>query len=171
MKNIILIIFFVFVSNLFAQSDLHVKDGNYKFEITFPSGWKNIRTEETDKKDVINYSFNSKDNKMAVSIIAFKIDVQKSIDDIIYTLEKDFSLSIPEKISGYTDISGEKFAGKSAEYKDNENHEIIYYITTKSESGGTYYSYMVRFICDSKLNFDAMKYDINKIYETFKINI
>jgi hypothetical protein len=171
MKNLIIIIFLVFTSGLFAQSDLHVKDDSYKFEITFPSGWKNRRTEETDKKDVINYSFDRKDNKIAVSIIAFKIEMPKSIDDIIYTLEKDFSLSIPEKIGGYSDVSGEKFTGKSAEYRDSESNEQIYYFTTKSSSDGMYFSYMVRFICDAKFKYEDLKYDINKIYETFKINI
>jgi|WetSurSiteA1Bulk_404760.scaffolds.fasta_scaffold74959_2 hypothetical protein len=171
MKKLIISIFFVFTSGLFAQSDLTVKDENYKFEITFPSGWKNSRTEETDKKDVINYSFQRKDNKIAVSIIAFKIEKPKSIDDIIYTLEKDFSLSIPEKTGGYTDISGDKYTGKYAEYKDNDNNEQIYYLTTTVDSGGLYYSYMVRFICDAKQNFSDLKSEINKIYTTFKINI
>jgi len=171
MKNLILIILLIFTSELSAQSDLYVKDDSYKFEIKFPSGWKNRRTEETDKKDVINYSFDRKDNKIAVSIIAFKIEKSKSIDDIIYTLEKDFSLSIPEKIGGYSEISGEKFTGKSAEYKDNASNEQIYYFTTKTDSGGMYFSYMIRFICDSKYKYEDLKYDINSIYETFKINI
>jgi hypothetical protein len=171
MKTILILILFIFTTGLFAQSDLPVKDENYKFEITFPSGWKNRRMEETDKKDVINYSFERKDGKMAVSIIAFKIEKQKSLDDIIYTLEKDFSLSIPEKTSGYTDISGDNYTGKFAEYRDNDNYEQIYYLTTTINSGGMFYSYMVRFICDSKQNITDFKNELDRIYRTYKINI
>lgn len=167
MKKIILFIFALFLtSTLSAQ--VKIDNDSYKFRIEFAKGWKSISKIETDKKDVINYSF-SNNEKFTSSLIAFRFPAQRNLDDFAYTLEKDFNLNIPENINGFTAISGEIYEGKSAEYKDSDNIEKIFYYTTTKDSSGEYFCYMVRFIADinyNKTNFDT---EVTNIVNTFKV--
>lgn len=169
MKNIVFLIIVLLMSSaLFSQ--IKVENTTYKFQIDYSKGWKAGNKVETDKKDVINYSF-TKSDKMTSSIIAFRFTVQTNIDDLIYKLEKDFSLNIPEKTNGYKNLSGEVYEGKSAEYKDNETIEKIYFYTTTKDSAGEYYCYMIRFIADSKYNKTNFDTEVTNIAGTFKINL
>lgn len=156
-------------STLFAQ--VKIDNDNYKFRIEYSKGWKAGNKIETDKKDVINYSFSKNDNKMTSSIIAFKFSVTTNLDDFIYKLEKDFNLNIPERIGGYTSINNDLYGGKSADYKDKDSYEKIFYYTTTKDSYGDYFCYMIRFIGDSKLKPDDFNYEVTSIANTFKINI
>jgi hypothetical protein len=170
MKNIILIIFALFLtSSLSAQ--VKIDNDNYKFRIEFTKGWKSVSKVETDKKDVINYSFSkvSKKDTMTSSIIAFKFSAPTNIDDFVYKLEKDFNLNIPEKTSAFTVISGDVYEGKFADYKDNDNIERIYYFTTTKDSSGDYFCFMVRFIADVKYKKTDFDSEATAIVNTFKV--
>lgn len=156
-------------SALFAQ--VKIDNDNYKFHIEYSKGWKAGSKIETDKKDVINYSFSKTDNKMTSSIIAFKFTVTTNLDDFIYKLEKDFNLNIPEKIGGYTTLNTDVYDGKSAEYRDKDSYEKIFYYSTTKDSSGNYFCYMIRFIGDPKLKLDDFNYEVTSIANTFKINI
>lgn len=170
MKLLLTYIFVLFFSaNIFAQVDLD--NSNYKFSVKFGSGWSNGNVVETDKKDVITYSL-SKNNSVASTIIAFSFTSPKKLDDIIYTLEKDFNLNIPQRSGDYSSNSGEGYESKSADYKDKDTYEKIYfYSTIKPDSNGKFYSYMVRFIADNtykRSDFDAQ---VMTIMNTFSINL
>lgn len=165
-KLIFLLSILLLTSVLSAQ--VKIDNDNYKFRVEFTKGWKSISKIETDKKDVINYSF-SKNNKFTAAIIAFRFPAQRNLDDFVYTLEKDFNLNIPEKISSFTVVSGEIYESKYADYKDNDNIEKIYYYTTTKDSSGEYFCYMVRFIADlkyPKADFDS---EVSGIVNTFKV--
>ncbi len=168
MKNIFFIILiFLFATNLFSQNK--IDNSNYKFHIEFNKNWKAGNVVETNKKDVITYSFNK--NKIAATIIAFKFVSQRNLDDFIYTLEKDFNLNIPERTSDYSSLKGDVFEGKSAEYKDKETIEKIYYYTTTTDSSGEYFCYMIRFIGDFKLTQNDFNNEVSIIIGDFKIKI
>jgi hypothetical protein len=170
MKNILLAVLVLFLSSsLFAQ--VKIDNDNYKFRIEYSKGWKAGNKIETDKKDVINYSFSKNDNKMTSSIIAFKFSAPTNLDDFIYKLEKDFNLNIPERIGGYTTLSTDVYDGKSADYKDKDSYEKIYYYSTTKDSSGDYFCYMIRFIGDSKLKLNDFNTEVTNIANTFKINI
>ncbi|MFZ4592587.1 MAG: hypothetical protein ACOYN6_16420 [Ignavibacteria bacterium] len=167
MKKLILLVFVLFLaSTLSAQ--VKIDNDSYKFRIEFSKGWKSNSKVETDKKDVINYSF-SKNNKFTAAIIAFKFPAQRNLDDFVYTLEKDFNLNIPEKTSSFTVVKGDVYEGKYADYKDNDNIEKIFFYTTTKDSAGEYFCYMVRFIADAKYNVNDFNSDITIITNTFKI--
>lgn len=170
MKNILLAVFILFMSTaLFSQ--VKVDNDNYKFQIDYSKGWKAGNKIETDKKDVVNYSFSKSDNKMTSAIIAFKFTAPTNIDDFIYKLEKDFNLNIPEKTNGYKNLNGDVYEGKSADYKDNESIEKIYYYSTTKDNSGEYYCYMIRFIGDTKLNQSDFITEVTNIADTFKIKL
>jgi hypothetical protein len=170
MKNLIFTILIIFIStSLFAQNGKTTSDKGYNFSITLTKNWTMRNTVETNKKDVITYSFDKNDGKVTLSLIAFKFANARNLDDFIYTLEKDFNLNIPEKTGGYTDNNGDKYTGKSAEYKDNDSYEKIYYYATTADISGEYFCYMVRFIVDAKANLNDAKSDINTIADSFKI--
>jgi hypothetical protein len=170
MKNLIVTILIIFISMpLFAQNGKTISDNNYKFSITLTKNWTTRNSVETNKKDVITYSFDKNDGKITLSLIAFKFVTARNLDDFIYTLEKDFNLNIPEKTGGYTEINGDKYSGKSAEYKDSDSYEKIYYYATTEQNSGDYFCYMVRFIVDTKANMNDAKTDISTIADSFKI--
>ena len=172
MKKILIILFAIFfVSSLQAQNGKTIEDSHYKFSITFANKWTSRNTVETNKKDVITYSFDKDNGKLTLSLIAFKFTEARNLDDFIYTLEKDFNLNIPEKISGYTDIKGEGFSGKYADYKDAESHERIYYYATSKDSSGEYFCYMLRFIADIKSNLGEAEKEASSIADSFKIKL
>ncbi|MDD5362813.1 MAG: hypothetical protein PHN88_11815 [Ignavibacteria bacterium] len=170
MKNFIITVLILFISTtIFAQSGKTTSDKNYNFSITVTKNWTMRNTVETNKKDVITYSFDKNDGKVTLSLIAFKFANARNLDDFIYTLEKDFNLNIPEKTGGYTELNGDKYTGKSGEYKDNDSYEKIYYYSTATDISGEYFCYMVRFIVDAKANLNDAKSDINTIADSFKI--
>lgn len=170
MKHLLTYIFvFLFCANIFAQADLD--NSNYKFSIKYGSGWTSGNTVETDKKDVITYSL-SKNSSIASTIIAFSFTSPKKLDDIIYTLEKDFNLNIPQRTGDYSASSDANYEGKSAEYKDKDTYEKIYfYSTIKPDSNGKFYSYMVRFIADNTFKRSDFDAQVITIMNTFKINL
>lgn len=172
MKKLTLLVFILLLltSSSNAQNG-SINDGNYKFKIDAGKNWKQRSKVETNKKDVITYNYDRNDGKMTMSIIAFKFNTAKNIDDFIYTIEKDFNLNIPEKVNGYTDNNGGNYVGKIAEYKDNTSYEKIFYYTTTDESNGEYFCYMVRFICDNKTNQNDINTAVKNIIDTFKITI
>jgi hypothetical protein len=172
MKNILLLVFVLFLSStLFSQ--INIDNDNYKFHIEFNKNWKAGNKVETDKKDVINYSFSkvTKKDTMTSAIIAFKFTAPTNIDDFIYKLEKDFNLNIPEKTNGYKNISGDVYEGKSADYKDTETIEKIYYYTTTKDIAGEYFCYMIRFIADSKYKLVDFNTEVTNIANTFKVKL
>lgn len=144
-----------------------ITDNSYKFRITLPSDWAKSKTEETSKKDAISYSFDKKDGKNAIMILAFKVTSVKNLDDFIYTLEKDMTLNIPAKSGGYTDFDNGKFDGRMAVYKDSEFVETIYYFRTKNDDGSDNYAYMVRFITAASFYDQAAKSEIKRIADSF----
>ena len=171
MKTILLFVFVLFINTtLFSQ--INIDNDNYKFHIEYNKNWKSGNKIETDKKDVINYSFSkvSKKDTMTSAFIAFKLNAQTNIDDFIYKLEKDFNLNIPEKTNGYKNINGDVYEGKSADYKDNETIEKIYYYSTTKDISGNYFCYMVRFIANTKYNQNDFNTEATNIANTFKIN-
>ena len=86
-------------------------------------------------------------------------------------LKKILILNIPEKTSDYNIIKGDVYEGKSAEYKDKETIEKIYYYTTTKDSSGEYFCYMIRFIADFKLNQNDFNNEVSIIIGDFKIKI
>ncbi len=167
MKNLIFLFSILFLTSVLS-AQVKIDNDNYKFRIEFSKGWKSVSKVETDKKDVINYSF-SKNDKFTAAIIAFKFPAQRNLDDFVYTLEKDFNLNIPEKISSFISVSGDVYEGKFADYKDNDNIEKIFYYTTTKDSSGEYFCYMVRFIADVKYKKTDFDTEVTTIINTFKV--
>lgn len=168
MKYILILIAVLFVTPVYSQ--IKVDNNSYKFHISFDNKWKEVSKVETDKKDVITYSF-SKNSKVAATIIAFKFVSPQKIDDLIYTLEKDFNLNIPERIGDYVKSDNESYESKSADYKDKDTYEKIYYYTTIKDNNGEFYSYMIRFIADNSYKHSDFEYDVSSIINSFKINL
>ncbi len=168
-KLLILFVILFSAAAMMAQNGKTVTDNHYKFSINIPAKWTARSTVETNKKDVITYSFDRNDGKLTLSLIAFKFVEARNLDDFIYTLEKDFNLNIPEKVGGYTETNGENYKGKWADYKDNDSHERIYYYATTADSGGEYFCYMLRFIADAKTNVNDVKTEVVTIADSFKI--
>lgn len=171
MKKILITLTFllsiVFVQNISAQS-ADVSDNNYAFKLALGSDWKKSKTEETTNKDAISYTFDKKDGKDAIMLLAFKVESIKSLDDLVYTLEKDMTLNIPKKVGDYTNFTNGNSEGRSAVYKDNEFGEKIYYYRTQNAEGQNY-TYMLRFIT-SLSNFTTAEKDFDKIAKGFKVN-
>ncbi|MCX6160995.1 MAG: hypothetical protein NTV87_06625 [Ignavibacteriae bacterium] len=171
MKTLIIVISLLIAVNMSLAQKKEIIDDNYKFQISLPADWKERIHEETKNKDAISYTFDRKDKKLSMLIIAFKLDAVKDINDLIYMIEKDINLNIPSRTGEYSDIQGEKFKGKIGEYKDMDFTETIYYIGTINTETTENYAYMIRFICDSKFNNPTVKNDITSIIESFKINL
>ena len=149
-----------------AQNTIDINDANYKFKFSLNSDWNTRKSEETNKQDAISYSFDRKDGKMAVMLLAFKVNEVKNLTDFIYTLEKDLTLNIPKREGDYTDFDSGNYDGKSAEYKDSEFREVIYYYRTKINEGNNY-TYLLRFIVPSMFYNSSVLEDIKKISANF----
>ena len=149
--GLILFLFLVTCANILkAQDEKVVNDVTYKFSVTLPGGWEMKDMKETSDKDAISYSFESKDKKMAIMLLAFKLSSVKNIDDFIYNLEKDISLNIPPKSGDYSEEDSGRYDMKNAHYKDNKFEETIYYFRTKLPDAPNNYVYMLRFITEAK---------------------
>jgi len=158
----------LFVQNSYSQSDL--SDKNYGFKVSLGSEWTKSKTEETSKKDAISYTYDKKDGKDAIMLLAFKVENIKSLEDMIYTLEKDVTLNIPKKSGSYTDVNNGDLEGKWAVYKDSEFAEKIYYFRTKFTDGKQNYTYMLRFITSVPNYTTATENEFTKIANSFKLN-
>lgn len=172
MKNLLLLILSIFITNIIS-AQIKIDNENYKFHIEYSKDWVKGNTVETNKKDVITYSFSkiNKKDTITSSIIAFKLPIKTDIDDFIYKLEKDLNLNIPERSGEYTILNEESFNGKSAKYKDTETSEIIYYYSTNKDDSGEYYCYMIRFITNLKYNINDFNFEVSNIINSFKIKI
>ncbi len=147
MKKILLkLISIVFITSVtYGQSNVDINDISYKFKFSLPSDWKERKVEETAKKDAISYSFDKNDGKIAIMLLAFKVNEVKNLNDFIYTLEKDLTLNIPKRDGDYSDFDQGIYDGRSAKYKDSEFTEVIYYYRTKVIDGENF-TYLLRFI-------------------------
>ncbi len=156
-------------SVLRAQSDdgKLIDDVNFRFSFRLPADWEMKDLKQTTDKDGISYSFEKKDKKMAMMILAFKLSSVKNIDDFIYNLEKDISLNIPPKSGDYSEADSVNYDMKSAVYKDNKFYESIYYFRTKLPDAPNNYVYMVRFIMNSTDANSDTETQIKKIATTF----
>jgi len=163
--SLILFVSVFFAQDIFAQRS--IKDDDYKFKLTLPSGWSVTKTEETDKKDAISYAIEKKDGKNSIMLLAFRVGNVKNLDDFIYTLEKDITLNIPEKYSGYTDFDQGSYDGRWAVYKDSEFVETIYYYRTKNSDSEENYTYMLRFITAGSFHNSDVEKEIQDIAKTF----
>lgn len=171
-KRTVLFILFLFTAlNIKAQDDKVVNDITYKFTVTLPAGWEMKDMKETSDKDAISYSFESKDKKMTIMLLAFKLNSIKNIDDFIYNLEKDISLNIPSKDGDYGSEDFGKYDMKDGHYKDNKFDETIYYYRTKLQDATNNYVYMLRFITEIKDMNSDREAEIKKIASTFKCTI
>lgn len=157
----------MFIQNVYSQSS-DVTDNNYSFKFALGSDWKKSKTEETTNKDAISYTFDKKDGKGAIMLLAFKVESVKSLDDLIYTLEKDMTLNIPKISGGYTSFTTDHAEGRSAVYKDNEFGEKIFYYRTQNTDKQNY-TYMLRFITSAS-NFSSAEKDFDKIAKNFIVN-
>jgi len=167
MKKIILTILLSIVisSSLYSQA-VDINDANYKFKFSLPSDWKERMKEETAKQDAVSYSFDKSDGKIAIMILAFKVNEVKNLSDFIYTLEKDLTLNIPKRDGEYSDFDSGNYDGKSGKYKDSEFTEVIYYYRTKINDGENY-TYLLRFITPTS-NYNAkVEEEIKKIAGSF----
>lgn len=163
-------IIIIFAVALFFSGFAHsqeIRDDIYKFKITLPSLWTKTKTEETSKKDAISYSFEKKDGKNVLMLIAFKVDNVKNLNDFIYTLEKDMTLNIPSRKSDYTDFDMGSYDGRMAVYKDAEFTETIYYYRTKNSASVENYTYMLRFITAASYYNTTVEKEIKSITDTF----
>ena len=163
--SLILFVSIFFVQDIFAQRSIN--DDDYKFKITLPSEWSVTKTEETDKKDAISYAIEKSDGKNSIMLLAFRVGNVKNLDDFIYTLEKDITLNIPERYSGYTDFDHGSYDGRWAVYKDSEFVETIYYYRTKNSDSEENYTYMLRFITAGSFHNSDVEKEIQDIAKTF----
>lgn len=164
---IVTFISIVFLSlNLQAQSTIDINDANYKFNLSLPSDWKQGNKEETSKQDAISYSFEKKDGKIAIMLLAFKVSDVKNLEDFVYTIEKDLTLNIPKRDGDYTNFDMGNYDGKSGLYKDTEFKEEIYFYRTKINESMNY-TYVLRFIVPSSYYNAAAQSEIKKIAGSF----
>jgi hypothetical protein len=150
-----------------SAEDKDINDFNYKFSFKLPDGWESKDLKETKDKDGISYSFEKKDKKMTIMLLAFKLSSVKNIDDFIYNMEKDISLNIPQKSGDYSEQDYGKYDSKYASYKDDKFEEIIYYFRTKLPDASNNYVYMIRFITEVKDYTSDTDSQIKKIAATF----
>ena len=166
------VLILTFVSILFmssfsgAQTAIDINDANYKFKFSLTPDWNSRKTEETNKQDAISYSYDKTDGKMALMLLAFKVNEVKNLTDFIYTLEKDLTLNIPKREGDYTDFDSGNYDGEMGEYKDTEFSEVIYYYRTKISEGNNY-TYLLRFIVPSMYYNSSVLADIKKIAGNF----
>jgi hypothetical protein len=89
MRNLsIAIIIIISIAQIsFAQKrDVYLNE-NYNFQFSLPDGWQKPKIEETNKKDVISYSFeHKKDTTAQILLLAFKMESVKDLDNFIYVL-------------------------------------------------------------------------------------
>lgn len=155
MKKIIysIILFLLVSSSSFGQSAVNINDDTYNFKFSLPPDWVQRKVEQTNKNDAISYSFDKTDGKIAIMLLAFKVAEVKNLTDFIYTLEKDLTLNIPKREGDYTDYDAGNYDGKSANYKDSEFTEVIYFYRTKVMDGENF-TYLLRFITPTS-NFNS----------------
>lgn len=170
--QIIFFLIFIIISlpSAYTQSndDKTIDDPNFRFTVKLPPEWETKDKKETIDKDGISYSFEKKDKKMAIMLLAFKLSSVKNIDDFIYNLEKDISLNIPPKSGEYDEKDSGTYDMKSANYKDNKFAETIFYYRTKLPDATNNYVYMVRFIMNSIDANSNTETEIKNIISTFK---
>jgi hypothetical protein len=157
----------LFISSIvLGQSGVNINDANFKFKFSLPSYWKERQVEETAKKDAISYSFDKSDGKVAIMLLAFKVNEVKNLNDFIYTLEKDLTLNIPKREGEYSNFDQGNYDGKNAKYKDSEFTEVIYYYRSKIIDGENF-TYLLRFITLSSNYTPAVENEIKKIAGNF----
>jgi hypothetical protein len=141
--SLFVLIFLLVGSSLSAQSK-EIYNDNYRFKVMLPMNWSLDKTEETNNRDAVSYSFEKNDGRNAIMLLAFKVPAVKNLDDFIYTLEKDMTLNIPKRDGDYKVFDYGSYDGKIGVYNDDEFIETIYFYRTKYE--GKNYTYMLRFI-------------------------
>ncbi|MFZ1322602.1 MAG: hypothetical protein WAT71_13680 [Ignavibacteria bacterium] len=164
--SILALIIFIFSGNVFSQDKININNVDYKFKFNLPEGWTERKVEETNKNDAISYTFDRDDGKIAIMLLAFKVNEVKNLDDFVYTLEKDLTLNIPKKDGSYNDFDSGNYDGKSCIYKDSEFTEILYYYRTKIAEGNNY-TYLLRFIVPSSRYHSEIDAEIRKLAEKF----
>ncbi|MBL8007712.1 MAG: hypothetical protein JNJ56_09280 [Ignavibacteria bacterium] len=171
MKNtVIALLAFVSIAfinaDLYSQSAIETDDKDYKFKFSLASDWKEGKREETEKKDAVSYSFEKKDGKMAIMLLAFKVSEVKNLTDFVYTIEKDLTLNIPKKSGEYTDFDMGNYDGQTGTYKDSEFTEVIYYYRTKITDGENF-TYFLRFIVPASFYNASAEKEIKRISDSF----
>jgi hypothetical protein len=161
---------FVLTKSIYS-GDRVVNDITFKFTITMPQEWDSKDLKETTDKDGISYSFERKDKKMTMMLLAFKLTSVKNLEDFIYNMEKDITLNIPPKSGDYDAKDFGKYDMKSGVYKDNNFYEQIYYYRTKMPDATNNYVYMVRFITTPLEANNETEAKIKAIIDTFKSTI
>lgn len=169
-KTLIFISIVFFSYSVSAQNIIDINNDSYKFKLTLPEGWNEKKVEETTKSDAISYSFDRKDGKMGIMLLAFKVAEVKNLTDFVYTLEKDLTLNIPKIDGEYKDFDSGNYDGKTGHYKDSEFTEVIYYYRTKIIDGANY-TYMLRFIMPSTYYSLSVEGEIKKIADSFIITV
>lgn len=168
--NLFLIIFIALSFQLsFTKpaDDKVINDYTFKFTFKMPGDWEAKDLKETSDKDGISYSFERKDKKITIMMLAFKLSSVKNIEDFIYNMEKDISLNIPPKSGDYSEKDFGKYDMKSATYKDDKFEESIFYFRTKLPDSPNNFVYMLRFITEAKNYNSDTENQINKIAGTF----
>jgi hypothetical protein len=163
----LILLVFLFASVAQAQDGINIIDPNYKFSFTLPQGWSQRKVEETNKQDAISYSFDKSDGKVAIMLIAFKVNEVKNLSDLVYTLEKDLTLNIPKRDGEYEDFDRGNYDGRSGKYQDAEFTEIIYYYRTKMTEGENF-SYLLRFITQTSNFNPALESELKSLASNFK---
>ena len=170
MKSFTLLLFIfliLLITKYTSAKDWELNDDKYKFTVTLPDNWIKTDNKETSDQDAISYSFEEKDKKCSMMILAFKLTTVKNLEDFIYTMEKDVSLNIPSKTSEYTAFDNGNYDSKSATYKDQQFTEKISYFRTKLPDATYNFVYMIRGITTNdnyNANTDSL---INRIISSF----
>lgn len=169
MRKIILTFISILLLSSFtkAQSGVDINDESYKFKFSLPKGWSERLLEETSKKDAISYAFDKDDGKIAIMLLAFKVNEVKNLGDFVYTLEKDLTLNIPKIDGEYKDFDLGNLDGRSAKYSDTEFTEILYYYRSKLTEGQNY-TYMLRFITPTSNFNPKVEEEIKTLSANFK---
>ena len=149
------------------QNDKEITDESFKFTFLLPDNWQKTDMKMTTDNDAISYSFERKDKKCAIMLLAFKLTTVKNLEDFIYTMEKDISLNIPQRDGDYANTDSGTFDGKSAVYKDAQFKEFIYYYRTKLPDAPYNYVYMMRFITTHSNLTPDIESQVKKIANSF----
>jgi hypothetical protein len=150
-----------------GADDREITDENFRFTFVLPGDWSKTDSKLTNDSDAISYSFERKDKKCTIMLLAFKLESVKNLEDFIYTMEKDVSLNIPKRQGDYNSFDSGTFDGKSAVYKDVQFVEHIYFYRTKLPEAPYNFVYMLRFITtSSNINTD-LENQIKKISDSF----
>jgi len=150
-----------------TSGDKEITDETFRFTFLLPDDWQKTDMKLTADNDAISYSFERKDKKCAIMLLAFKLTTVKNLEDFIYTMEKDISLNIPQRDGDYTAVDSETFDGKSAMYKDTQYREYIYFFRTKLPDAPFNYVYMMRFITTHANINTELENQIKKISNSF----